>query len=375
MCKRHLNRRQFAGCLGAAAVTAGAAQATPAAQSPKSAHRQPPRRNILNFNENMEYRRLGRSGLWVSAVCMGGHWKRVETMLSGPFKGVGYARQDYENVNNPEFIRNRHEVVSRAIELGVNYIDACAGPEVLAYAKVLKGRRDKMYLGFSWFEREPRFKEWRSPKKLIEGLDLSLKQAGLDYIDLWRITLPEQNTADMGELKMIEEATAEAITLARKQGKARLGGVSTHNREWLNWLIETYPAQMDVVLTPYTPSTRELPADSMFDAIRKHDIGMFGIKPFGSNALFAGDSSPRNAHRAEDDRKARLAIRYVLGNPAVTAPIPGLANIEQVNNVAAAVMERRKLDAREKAELDRAAAGMWARMDPSYHWLKDWRWV
>ena len=63
MCKRHLNRRQFTGCLGAAALTAGVAQASPAAQPPKKSVQQPLRRNILNFNENMEYRCLGRSGL------------------------------------------------------------------------------------------------------------------------------------------------------------------------------------------------------------------------------------------------------------------------------------------------------------------------
>ena len=35
---------------------------------------------ILNQNENMEYRRCGRTGLMVSAVCLGGHWKRIETL-------------------------------------------------------------------------------------------------------------------------------------------------------------------------------------------------------------------------------------------------------------------------------------------------------
>jgi aryl-alcohol dehydrogenase-like predicted oxidoreductase len=368
------DRRRFTGCL-AGALAAPAALANPASPAPKPAAPQPPRRSILNFNEKMEYRRLGRSGLWVSAVCMGGHWKRVETMLPGPFQGVGYGKRDYENVNNPDFIRNRHEVVSRLIENGINYIDACAGPEVLAYAKVLKGRRDKIYLGFSWAEREPRFKEWRNPKKLMAGLDESLRQAGLDYVDLWRITLPEQNVEDQGELKMIEEATAEALTLAKKQGKIRLGGVSTHNRVWLNWLIEQYPQQLDVVLFPYTPSTRELPTDSVFDALRKHDVGAFGIKPFGSNALFRGDSSPRSPFREEDDRKARLAIRYVLGNPAMTAPIPGIANPAQVDNIARAVAEKRSLDPKEKAELDRAASQMWARMDPSYRWLRGWQHV
>lgn len=363
MSHRCINRREFVGGSVAAGIAANLAAAAPA------------RSSILNFNSNMEYRRLGKTGLMVSAVSMGGHWKRVGTALSRPFEGEGYSKQDYDNVNNPEFLKNRHAVVSRAIENGINYIDACAGPEVLAYSKVLRGRRDKIYLGFSWFEREPRFNQWRNGKKLIEGLNLSLKEAGLEYVDLWRITLPEQSVDDLGELRRIEETTAEALEIAKKQGKARFGGVSTHNRVWLNWLIEQYSKQIDVVLTPYTPSSKELPTDSVFEAVKQFDVGVFGIKPFGSNALFQGDSSVRSPHREADDRKARLAIRYVLGNPAITAPIPGLANIAQVDNVAKAVAERRKLDLKEKAELEKATTEMWARMPPSYHWLKDWEYV
>jgi aryl-alcohol dehydrogenase-like predicted oxidoreductase len=296
-------------------------------------------------------------------------------MLGAGFKGEGYSKQDFENVKNPAFIQNRHDTVSRLIEVGINYIDACAGAEVLTYSKVLKGRRDKMYLGYSWSEREPRGREWRSGKKLIEGLDLSLKEAGLDYVDLWRITLPTQNVSDVGELARVEEATAEALLLAKKQGKARFGGVSTHNRVWLKSLIEQYPKQLDVVLFPYTPVSKELPADSVFQAIRKHQVGVFGIKPFGSNALFQGDSSPNHPQKEEDDRRARLAIRYVLGNPAITAPIPGLVGPHHVDNVAKAVMERRKLDPQEQAELHQAATRMWASLGPNYQWLKNWEYV
>src|ERR1035437_4563220 len=128
-----VSRRHFLGAAAAGSIVAGQAQ-TPAVK-------QPSRNSILNFNANMDYRPLGKTGLMVSAVCMGGHWKRVENNLAGPFNGVGYTKQDYENVNNPEFIKNRDQVVSRAMELGINYIDACAGPEVLSYSKVLKGRR------------------------------------------------------------------------------------------------------------------------------------------------------------------------------------------------------------------------------------------
>ena len=31
-----------------------------------------------SYNPDMEYRRLGKTGLSISAVCLGGHWKRID---------------------------------------------------------------------------------------------------------------------------------------------------------------------------------------------------------------------------------------------------------------------------------------------------------
>ncbi len=132
---------------------------------------------ILNYNPQMEYRRCGKTNLMVSAVCLGGHWKRVEVVARG----------------QAAFEKNRADVVSRCIERGVNYIDACTGGEVMAYAKALRGRRDKMYLGFSWYENEVRFPQWRSVENLKESFDRGLKKAGLAHADLWRITCLEQS--------------------------------------------------------------------------------------------------------------------------------------------------------------------------------------
>ncbi|MGC8829319.1 MAG: hypothetical protein ACP5TE_06035 [Verrucomicrobiia bacterium] len=82
-----------------------------------------------------------------------------------------------------------------------------------------------------------------------------------------------------------------------------------------------------------------------------------------------------NPEAEQDDRRARLAIRYILCNPAITAPIPGLINIHQVDNVADAVKERRELDVKETVELNKAADEMWARLPADYQWLKDWEYV
>ncbi|GAG29933.1 unnamed protein product, partial [marine sediment metagenome] len=53
----------------------------------------------------------------------------------------------------------------------------------------------------------------------------------------------------------------------------------------------------------------------------------------------------------------------------------GLNDIRHVDNVAKAVMERRELDLKERAELERAGKEMWAKLPPNYQWLKDWEYV
>lgn len=323
----------------------------------------------------MEYRRLGRTGLMVSAVCLGGHWKRLNTVMPAGFKGEGYNTQDDKNVQDPLFLKNRSSVVTRCIELGINYVDACSPQEILAYSAVLQGRRDKMYFGFSWHTREPRYDEWRTADRLLQGFQMSLKEAKLDDVDLWRISLPMQGMTDMGILNQIEEATVEALARAKQRGLTRHTGVSSHNRQWLKYLVEHYPKEIEVVLFPYTADSKALPDDSLFDALKKSDTGALGIKPFADNSLFAGNSSFSSPHFEEDNRRARLAIRYVLENPALTAPIPGLITTQQVENVAQAIVERRRegrLSRQQRSELEMATRGMWARLRPGYEWLRDW---
>jgi aryl-alcohol dehydrogenase-like predicted oxidoreductase len=70
-----------------------------------------------------------------------------------------------------------------------------------------------------------------------------------------------------------------------------------------------------------------------------------------------------------------MAIRYILCNPAITAPIPGLINTHQVDNVVKAVQERRQLDVAEAKELEEAMDKAWANLPASYQWLKDWEYV
>jgi len=230
-------------------------------------------------------------------------------------------------------------------------------------SKALKGRRDKMYLAFSHCENEVRNENFRSSKKLLESLDLLLKDSGEEYSDFWRITCFEpggRHTFDTA-CEMVD-----ALEKAKKAGKARHVGFSSHDRRWIKFMIEYFP-QVEAVCFPFTTMSKTAPTDSLFDALKKCDVGAFGIKPYGAGSLFQGAGE-------ESDRRARLAIRYILLTNTVV-PIPGMEKPGHVENVAKAVKERRELDEKEHAELQGVSRQMWANLPPKYEWLRDWEYV
>jgi aryl-alcohol dehydrogenase-like predicted oxidoreductase len=170
------------------------------------------------------------------------------------------------------------------------------------------------------------------------------------------------------------EQMMKALEKARAQGKCRFTGLSSHDRPHIKWMIETYPDIVQVVVTPYTAKSKVAPTDSLFDAVKEHEVGVFGIKPFSSNALFKGDGSLASPSAEEDDRIARMAIRYILATNVITAPIPGLINPHQVDNVVRAVKES-DLDEAEAEELAEAMDQAWAKLPADYQWLRNWEYV
>jgi aryl-alcohol dehydrogenase-like predicted oxidoreductase len=326
-----MNRRQFV--YSAAATAASVTVGLSAANSQGTANTS----KIPSYHPEMEYRRLGKTNLMVSAVSLGGHSR-----------------------SNDE---QRREIVSRCLDAGINYIDACWDNEVKRDAKALKGRRDKAYLALSHGAKEVRNEEFRTSQKLLESLDELLKVSGQEYTDLWRITCLEP-----GGRHTFNTACeiVNALEKAKKQGKARFAGFSSHDRRWIKFMIEYFP-QVDVVCFPFTTMTRKAPQDSLFDALKKCDVGAFGIKPFAAASLFAGQPE-------ENNQRGRLAIRYILHSNTVI-PIPGMNSIGEVENVIAAVKERRQLDLKESAELEQAGRQAWAHLPANYQWLKDWQYV
>ena len=162
-----MSRREFAAAtLGAAAVT----------HATRALADTPDPRKTRSYNENMEYRRLGRTDIMISAISMGGHWKKI------PYK-----------VGSEDFAKNRREVIYAALDHGINYVDACVSTEVETYVKAVKDRRKEIYMGFDWSgARKPELAG--SLDRLKQEIDLGLKTTGLDYVDVLRLTMREQAT-------------------------------------------------------------------------------------------------------------------------------------------------------------------------------------
>jgi aryl-alcohol dehydrogenase-like predicted oxidoreductase len=374
-----LTRRQFVRDTAAGAAALAAGVALPNIVRVGNAE-ELDTRTILNYNPDMEYRRCGRTGWMVSAACLGGHWKRVNLMVPGLFEGDSWLSAKLDDTG---FQKNRYDVVTRCIERGINYIDACTGAEIQAYSKALEGRRDKMYLGWSWYEREARSPSQCNGDSIMNVFEDSLRVCKQEYVDLYRVVCGVDGRRGKDgkwvfpHTEAESAGIAEGLRRAKQSGKARATGISSHDLPWLKYMMETFPDVIDVVITPYTARTKMLPNDEtgFYAAVQKCDCGFFGIKPFAGTSLFKGDSSPGNPHEEEDNRLARLAIRYILCNPAITAPIPGMINPEQVDNVALAVAERRELDVIERAELERAMDRAWACLPKHYEFLKNWEYI
>jgi aryl-alcohol dehydrogenase-like predicted oxidoreductase len=156
----------------------------------------------------MEYRILGRSGLRVSVVSLGGDT-------------FGREIDEQATLN----------VINSAISAGINYIDTAdvygkgGGRSEEFVGKAIKGKRDKVIVatkfGVAVGEGSQQFADkdgLGSRKYIIKAVEASLKRLNTDYIDLYQFHKPDPSTP-------IEE-TLRVMDSLVKSGKVRFIGGS-----------------------------------------------------------------------------------------------------------------------------------------------------
>jgi aryl-alcohol dehydrogenase-like predicted oxidoreductase len=167
-------------------------------------------------------RKLGRSGITVSALGMG-CWA-----IGGPFWS-GDQPLGWGEVDDDESVRAIH----RALELGVTFFDTAdvygTGRSERVLARALAGRRDEVVLATKWgntFDAATRqlTGEDATPAYVRRAAEASLGRLGTDHIDLFQLhlnALPAERGAEL-------IGTLEDLV---KQGKIRSYGWSTDHAD------------------------------------------------------------------------------------------------------------------------------------------------
>ena len=159
----------------------------------------------------MEYRKLGKSDLKVSRICMG-------------CMGFGDARQGMHSWTLPE--KESREIIKYGLEAGINFFDTAMGyqngtsEEFLGRAIRDLVKRDEVVLATKFIPRTPEeIKAGISGQQHIANmLDASLKRMETDYIDLYIYHMWDYHTP-------IEEIL-EGLHSVVKAGKVRAIGIS-----------------------------------------------------------------------------------------------------------------------------------------------------
>ena len=168
----------------------------PGTHSPMSV----PTRSDLGYGE-IPTRPLGKTGLAVSAIGMGGH-----------------------HLGDCESVNEAMDMVHQAIDCGITFFDNCweyyNGKTEDWLGRALKGRRDRVVLMTKVCT------HGRNAAVALQQLEESLRRLQTDHLDLWQIhAITYDNDPD---LAYANGGVLEAFDQAKEQGKVRFVGFTGH---------------------------------------------------------------------------------------------------------------------------------------------------
>ena len=303
----------------------------------------------------MRYNQMGRTGVFVSELCLG-------TMTFGGGGGMWKQIGDLQQAD-------AERLVGRALDAGINFIDTAdvysegISEQITGQAlKNLKVPRESVVVATKVFGQTGAFPNARGASRyhVIDGVTASLKRLQLDHVDLYQIHGFDPATP-------IEE-TVRALDTLVQHGHVRYVGVSN----WAAWQIvkalgiaeRLGLARFETLQAYYTVAGRDLERE-LVPMLQSEGLGLMVWSPLAGGLLSgkygrdkegeAGsrrttfDFPPVNRDRAFDcidamrgiaEAKgvsvAQIALAWLLHQRAVTTVIVGAKKVEQLDdNIAA----------------------------------------
>ena len=308
----------------------------------------------------MRYRQLGRSGLFVSEICLGA------MTFGGGSGGIWSMIGDLDQ-------QATNAVIGKALESGVNFIDTAdvysMGVSEKLVGQALKDlgvkRSDVVIATKAFGEMGPGPNDRGATRgHIMDAVQGSLERLGLDHIDLYQMHGNDTVTPLDETLRALDDLV--------RQGLVRYIGCSN----WAAWRIakavglsdHRNMARFETVQAYYSIGGRDLERE-MVPMMASEGVGLLVWSPlaggFLSGKFEREGKGPQGARRtsfdfppidkerawpiidamrgvaqAHDVSVARVALAYVLAKPWVTTVIIGARNTEQLeDNLAAADLQ------------------------------------
>jgi uncharacterized protein len=219
-------------------------------------------------------------------------------------------------------------VITKAADLGINYFDTARGYQngnnERMVGEALKGRRKDLFLS----SKNP----IATKKEALANLETSLKELNTDYLDIWYLHA-KSKASD------VTDEWLEAQAQAKKEGKIRFAGVSTHNGHAdLIPAILAHKDQIDVLLTSYN-FTMGATLDPLLESVSKAGLGIVGMK-----VMAGGFRKPKPGDKTFEILKREgamlSALKWVLRNPYINTTIPSITDMDQLDENLRAMKEK-----------------------------------
>jgi 1-deoxyxylulose-5-phosphate synthase len=300
----------------------------------------------------MRYRKLGRTGLDVSPICLG-------CMSFGdPARGSHPWSLD-EDASRP--------LIRRALEAGINFFDTAnvysdgSSEEIVGRALGEMTRREEVVIATKVHGRMRPGPNGAglSRKAIMTEVDASLDRLGTDYIDLYQIhrwdpVTPIEETLEalhdvvkagkaryIGASSMYAWQFAKALYLADLHGWTRFVTMQDHynllHREEEREMLPLC-ADQGIGVLPWSPLARGRLTRDWHESTNRSETDTFGSTLYDQDA---GDRTiAERVAEIADERgvpRAQVALAWVARNPVATAPIVGASKPHHVDDAVAAL--------------------------------------
>ncbi len=245
------------------------------------------------------------------------------------FRNLGKTGLKPTSVGFGCMITSDQSVIEKAVDLGINYFDTARGygngNNERLVGSALKTKRKNLIVATKSMA--------RTKEEALQHIDTSLKELGMDYVDIWHLHMKDTPGA-------ITDDLLEAQQIAKKAGKVRFLGVSTHQLPNILPAVIQKAPHFDVVLAQYNFTMDAASLDAAMESAAKAGIGVIAMKVMaggprmgaGRGGGFGGGPQGSAQGTIQKREGAMLAaLKWALKNKNVHVAIPSITDMEQLD--------------------------------------------